>query len=341
MAGVSREIESDRPCRRCGYNLKGLRNGLVCPECGTPIRSPTSGRFANNMVDAPLEYLRRLRLGLGMLSLSIVLGVGAGIATFFTLAPLLPLAGLVCAPLWAGGTWLITEGRPITDGVPPDPILDHAKLRLAIRATQSMCLLAAGLLFLGLMAEQSAAAPVGTAPPAIVLWLYGAGVVTLLLNMVMLVPFGVYLSALADWAGHGPMTMQFRVVTVIITLSGCIGLIATAPVIIDPLGSGVTAIFAVSAGIVTMLAAGSFLLLVLRLANSVRWAVSNAVSGMERDARVADRRAREAEEMANRMQAPSVAPPRHMEEWESDEDIPLVEKPAKPGSQSPGPNIAR
>lgn len=341
MVGGSLQIEGDRPCRRCGYNLRGLRSGQVCPECGTPIRSPTSGRFVNNMVDAPLEYLKRLRLGLGMLSLSIVLGVTAGVATFFTSVPVIALAGLLCAPLWAGGVWLVSEGRPIEENCPPDPILDHAQLRTMIRATQSICLLAAALLFGGLLAHQAAATPVGMKPPAHVLWLYGGGVAALLLNVLMLVPFGVYLSALSDWAGHGPASMQFRVSAIIITVSGGAGLVASVPVIINPLGSGPTAIIALWSGILTMLMAGYFLVLVLRLANSVRWAVSNAVSGMERDARVAERQAREAEEMANRMQAPSVAPPRHMEEWESDADIPLVEKPAKPGSQSPGPSIAR
>ncbi|KAA0214439.1 MAG: hypothetical protein DYG94_11180 [Leptolyngbya sp. PLA3] len=327
------QIQSDRPCRRCGYNLRGLCNGQVCPECGTSIRSPTSGRFVNNMVDAPLDYLKRLRLGLGMLSLSVVLGVTAGIATFFASEPLLPLVGLVCAPLWAGGTWLLTEGRPMEGNCPPDPILDHRMLRLAIRATQSICLLAATMLFFGLIAERSAATPVGVAPPTHVLWLYGAGVVALLMNVLMLVPFGVYLSALSDWAGHGPVSMQFRVSSIIITLAGGAGLVATVPVILDPWGSGPTAIIAVWAGILSMIAAGYFLVLVLRLANSARWAVSNARSGMERDARVAERRAREGEEMANRMASPTAAPRRHMEHWESEEAIPLAEKLVKPGTR--------
>lgn len=332
MVGVSREIVSDRPCRRCGYNLKGLRHGQVCPECGTPIRSPTSGRFVNNMVDAPLEYLRALRLGLGMLSLSIVLGVSAGIATFFTNGPVIPLVGLLCAPLWAGGTWLVTTGRPIEDDVPSDPILDHAKLRLAIRVTQQICLLAAALLFVGLVAARAAATPAWVAPPAYVLWLYGAGVAALLMNVLTLVPYGVYLSALSDWAGHGPVSMQFRVSAVIITISGGAGLAAAVPVVMNPLGSGVTAIIALWSGVLTMLAAGYFLVLVLRLANSVRWAVSNARSGMERDARVLERRAREAEEMVKRMQGPTIAPKRHMEQWESDEAIPLVDKSVSPGA---------
>lgn len=41
------------PCRGCGYDLRGLKPGGKCPECGTPIRSTTAtiggeaGRFAD------------------------------------------------------------------------------------------------------------------------------------------------------------------------------------------------------------------------------------------------------------------------------------------------------
>lgn len=34
-------IDSDRECNGCGYNLRGLRVGSICPECGTPsTRAP-------------------------------------------------------------------------------------------------------------------------------------------------------------------------------------------------------------------------------------------------------------------------------------------------------------
>ena len=32
-----RTIEHDEPCGECGYNLRGVRYGGVCPECGSPI----------------------------------------------------------------------------------------------------------------------------------------------------------------------------------------------------------------------------------------------------------------------------------------------------------------
>lgn len=38
LTGTLREIgaERRRVCRQCGYPLRGLRYGTVCPECGTP-----------------------------------------------------------------------------------------------------------------------------------------------------------------------------------------------------------------------------------------------------------------------------------------------------------------
>ena len=33
-----RPVEDDRQCDQCGYNLRGLRFGGRCPECGTTIR---------------------------------------------------------------------------------------------------------------------------------------------------------------------------------------------------------------------------------------------------------------------------------------------------------------
>jgi len=36
-------VTADTPCRKCGYNLRGLSPGSLCPECGTPIAVSVSG----------------------------------------------------------------------------------------------------------------------------------------------------------------------------------------------------------------------------------------------------------------------------------------------------------
>ena len=50
------EIADDEPCGRCGYNLRGLREGHRCPECGTPI--PFS--FPPDADDDPFQPLRKI-----------------------------------------------------------------------------------------------------------------------------------------------------------------------------------------------------------------------------------------------------------------------------------------
>ncbi|MGH7132185.1 MAG: hypothetical protein ACREJO_09605 [Phycisphaerales bacterium] len=63
-------LDSDFPCLRCGYNLRGLHHHGHCPECGTPIERSLSGdllRFC-----AP-EYLRKLARGTLIIGIGIVL----------------------------------------------------------------------------------------------------------------------------------------------------------------------------------------------------------------------------------------------------------------------------
>src|SRR5689334_24506997 len=41
-AGV---LETDVPCRKCSYNLRGLSADGRCPECGTPVGLSVQGDF--------------------------------------------------------------------------------------------------------------------------------------------------------------------------------------------------------------------------------------------------------------------------------------------------------
>ena len=59
MLGTPMPIESDRPCAGCGYNLKGLFVGGVCPECGRPISVPKKRMLDDTLVDAPRAFLLR------------------------------------------------------------------------------------------------------------------------------------------------------------------------------------------------------------------------------------------------------------------------------------------
>lgn len=57
-------IEHNRPCTRCGYNLKGLAPGGQCPECGAPIRARiSSSEIAPAVLESPVSQLLTLSAG--------------------------------------------------------------------------------------------------------------------------------------------------------------------------------------------------------------------------------------------------------------------------------------
>ncbi len=53
-------IEIDRPCARCGYNLRGLKPDGHCPECGSSLAQSLQGNFLR--FSDPV-WLDKLRLG--------------------------------------------------------------------------------------------------------------------------------------------------------------------------------------------------------------------------------------------------------------------------------------
>ncbi|MHC4992294.1 MAG: hypothetical protein ACYTGC_15075 [Planctomycetota bacterium] len=56
---VEEVYQEDRRCGQCGYNLRGLRVGGTCPECGAPMRRPPVADLP--MSAAPVSVIRRLR----------------------------------------------------------------------------------------------------------------------------------------------------------------------------------------------------------------------------------------------------------------------------------------
>ncbi len=65
-------LTRDTPCIHCGYNLRGLAAGGMCPECGHAIEESLRGellRFANP------DWLRRVRLGITVQLVGIVISI--------------------------------------------------------------------------------------------------------------------------------------------------------------------------------------------------------------------------------------------------------------------------
>ena len=110
-------IQTDRPCLGCGYNLRGLRAGINCPECGMPSVMPAG-------IDEPLALMpRRVILafvwGCWVASICVVGVVGAIMASRFPdLDPLVPRITLVgLSLLWLIATWMLTPAFAIPQAV--------------------------------------------------------------------------------------------------------------------------------------------------------------------------------------------------------------------------------
>lgn len=114
FAGFGGVIDQDLSCKRCGYNLRGLREENLCPECGTPVgRSTTADllRFADP------NWVGRVAAGANLLVWALLLGIllgclsgVGGMVTGSVLPQLFVSAGLLLVSLL--GVWWLTTPDP-------------------------------------------------------------------------------------------------------------------------------------------------------------------------------------------------------------------------------------
>lgn len=106
-------IEEDTICARCGYNVRGLRADGLCPECGTPIARSLQG---NLLRFADPAWLDKLRFGVALrlwnILVSVLAGIGGGVARGLGISVAPILAGIVAAILALVATWCITAPEP-------------------------------------------------------------------------------------------------------------------------------------------------------------------------------------------------------------------------------------
>jgi hypothetical protein len=111
------QITEDFPCSRCNYNLRGLKTGDRCPECGARIRRTTAAWQSAHVEQIPAATLKFLRLGASSCLIAALGMFGGPILTLYLLNNQMPaepgmLAIIGSAAAWLFGCICINVGIP-------------------------------------------------------------------------------------------------------------------------------------------------------------------------------------------------------------------------------------
>ena len=332
--GHGATIDADKACSNCGYSLRGLRIGSNCPECGTPVGRRVTTRFADNLVDSEMWYLRSLVLGFGLMAGSLLGTIGWMVFTgwrsqqWAPLHPLVVSAGFfIASGAWLAGVFITTLKRPRNEHTVRDVLLDSVWVRQSARLLQLLPVAATGL---GLAATATGG---GTAAVFAVF----AGLAAIA-GFFGLVPLCVYHASLADWAGDTGIGDRLRAAAWSIAVCGTFGVICFLILLIPGLRFKLlVTVGLVLASIITFIGGVLLFLGVLQLALASLWAVQNSTSARAREQRIAVRKAEEEEQSRARAEAAEAEQVAELEAREGagdvspfddadeDEPIPLAE----------------
>lgn len=292
MRGVPIFIDGPRPCMSCGYNLQGLRADGVCPECGRPIRSRKDvPRYTDNLVNAPLGYLRVFSFGCLVLMLG---GVGLIAALIVQYAGLSgPVLGLAAGVVWYSGVMIVTQPRPVTAAATVDPRVEWFAPRLAARLTQACWVLGAGAAYAWTNTGVGGGGGAPGAGALIASALPWTAAVAFTAAIAGIVPLCVCLSNLAFWAADSSLGYSFRACAWLAGVYAPLSLIAAADALT---GGGLFRSFGLLGfGSLLVLAffRGSLVLCSLyclwRVHSMSRWAIRNHLGAEERVERIRER----------------------------------------------------
>lgn len=281
---LGEHIIDHRSCPKCDYDLQGLPLASRCPECGTPIRRRGARiRLDDNLTHAPMRYLRTLSLGcLGLAGMAVAL---PGLRFAFNVTGNQSVAALaVGAALgWLGAVWVVTAPRPFQSHMSLNPKRELRVVRTLARLTQGFWALST---LANLLASMTPSAATG---------LDAVSGLSELIGLVGFIPLGIWLAHLADWAGDTSLAFRLQLSAISIVASAVIVAAGfTLGPYLGPVGAilrliGVFASFAYVVGLIV------FFFSVLQMANMTRWAVRNAETALDRDRRLADRAALQAD----------------------------------------------
>ncbi len=187
-------IENDRPCKQCDYNLRGLKIGGTCPECGAAIT--LENPFRDSLCDAPFQVILRLCAGFWMTlgALGVLITLPFVVFSLHSVTNTVVYAAeSIAAGLWLMGMWFITTPIDTPNGAKFN-FARGSKLRIAARWLQLSWLMLI-LLEIGLVLTTP---PFGVSPLAqIESMLFLPLTITGLAGFVVL---GLLLMNLAHWS---------------------------------------------------------------------------------------------------------------------------------------------
>lgn len=281
-------IVDDRACGKCGYNLKGLRTGGKCPECGTSIRKHTPR--GESLVEAPREYLEGLRLAANVLGGCVfVLAIIVPGLVYLTNASgpggIATIAGIlfIVACGWVWSVWVVTAPRRLRRATPINLNKEWAGSRWAARG---MLACAPATLLLTATAAMMSGKGAGAPLANLILVLIGVGALGTFFG---LAPLAFHMARLASWANDEALSMRMRVAAFSLSVAGpvsiaCFILAGSA----RPLSFGIATVGVLLMGMfVTGL--GLFILGMFQMASMTRWALANHKELVARDQRLRDR----------------------------------------------------
>jgi predicted Zn-ribbon and HTH transcriptional regulator len=283
--------EGDWPCRRCGYNLKGLQRGCRCPECGFAAARGGVLQTRDNLLYAPLAYLKVLQAGAMLMALGVV---GSGI---LAAANFVDLSGtfrnpvrLGTAAAWIAGVWILTAPRQVSDRTPVNPREEWKRLRWVNRGTQACWLL-------GAVAAIAAARLAPITPAFRTTGPHPMEVVAELLAVIGLfglVPLAIQIADLAEWGADTGLASRLRGSAWGLMVFGAfVHAGAYGPELLGPFAFFLLVPMLISGGLwmISLLALGYS---VLQLASMTRWAIINSDHLAARDQRLLERQERDA-----------------------------------------------
>jgi hypothetical protein len=296
-----RTLDRDQPCEYCGYNLRGLRYGQVCPECGTPIRYRRDPDLA--LHEMPLPLVKGFRLSFWLASLAIaalpvVLFMRAGSPG--SAAGLVLVGAIVGA--WLTAVWRLTRPSEVPQAV-AHGFARRSRLRRAARWLQFGWALAFG----SLVAGRAQATLVFPTPV-----FDGLFVVGVVIGAVGIAALALFLARFSAWVRNDFAARAFTAaVWGILFLGVFVPLVPVIGAAFGPLVVFLRPMVVVVIIVLLLVSVAAFPVGLYSLSRSVHWSVIPARDRTDRDRRLHERLA-----------------PRPLPRPESGDPIDLAEPPA-------------